>query len=708
MSCGLLTGQLAPNASDLVMRRHFLSAKAVLTVAAVTNQPHLLWNNAAEHCTAYFRALDERLETPPAESIEPNATAAYSMAGQFLSRLLKIRAVTHYAYEVSQLVEAAMSLASRLPSTFVSRMWTSLMPGIDAGVLFRHMGAVAECHLQTDRKSLVHAERGMTYIDEILSQSADQPTLDTENILQVRAELLLLSGRFAEASEQAVALEDSSDLFFREYAVTIKARCQLNTGQPELAVETLAAVTPTADQALDRWRATWMGDNADGYWATQTNAYSPPEDSQVICRLLSLAADDAADMPAFLGAASQSTGFLADSLFQDRQKWADRMRTVVDNGLSGSNRVRMLPTEPPATIPAVVDIDPMAALDEIFPQLVDGAALVQVIKTQEGILTWVARKKDGDVSVTVAPDRPNANRLAEAHKPWAHAYFNFLRHGAAAPEFEAKAAAVFSGLMDEVGSNWGDLLQGLVDDGVTQLVFVGDDLVDIPLHAVPTGSGKERLIDRVPVTYVPSLGALHACIIRKRIDESERKGVALKSMINSDLDSAVAIADALAATLETKSCNMASGAASFWTDVAAAQVLHVDARTTHHARLPFDSVIGAGWLDLSIAELIAGLNLPHCEFVSNVPGESVFPSLLRAPGFDLAAVFLAAGARNVLSSTWVVNNELAFELTQAYFKHWVSGSAPAEAFQQALRHLRTERPALADFHWAGMRLVGAP
>ena len=300
------------------------------------------------------------------------------------------------------------------------------------------------------------------------------------------------------------------------------------------------------------------------------------------------------------------------------------------------------------------------------------------------------------------------NSLADAHKPWAQAYFNFLRHGVASPEFEAKAAAVFSRLMDEVKRNWGKLLRGLIDDGITQLVLVGDDLVDIPLHAVATGSENERLIDRVPVTYVPSLGALHACISRKRFDESGRKGVALRSMINCDLDSAVTIADALAATLETKPCNMATGAASFWTDLAAAQVLHVDARTAHHARIPFDSVIGAGWLDLSIAELIAGLDLPHCEIVSNVSGESVFPSLLRAPGFDLATVFLAAGARSMLSSTWVVNEELASDMTQLFFQRWVSGSAPAEAFQQALIHLRAERPTVADFHWAGMRLVGAP
>ncbi len=82
--------------------------------------------------------------------------------------------------------------------------------------------------------------------------------------------------------------------------------------------------------------------------------------------------------------------------------------------------------------------------------------------------------------------------------------------------------------------------------------------------------------------------------------------------------------------------------------------------------------------------------------------------MLRAPGLDLAAVFLAAGARSVLASTWVADDGLASALTRMFFQHWVTGQAPAAAFRGALLDLRSEHPALADFQWAGMRLVGAP
>lgn len=706
MACGRLVEQLAPNSQDLAFRRHFLSSKAALAVAALTNQPHLHWDDVAERYTAYFRAIYDHLETLPAESVEPNATAAYSFTGQFLSRLLKLAAVKHYALEVSQLIEIALGLASRLPSTFVSRMWTTVMPGMDAGIFFRQIGAMAECSLQLDEHSPDHAKRGLAYIDEILSQSEVQSAPDLEIYLQIRAELLLLSGRNAEASEQAETLESSPEPSVRECANAIKARCHLKTGNPELAAELLAQVAPTTDQALERWRTSWIGDAAEGRWTAQADKFSPLQDQQLIWRLQAVAAADLDSMPVFLETTNRSTGFLVDSLFQDRQEWVDRMRAAIGNKPSGSNRVRALPPERPIEKTTVAELDPMDTLDEILAQLVDGTALLQVINTEEGILTWVARKRGGEVSLFVAPDRPDAKRLTEVHAQWSRAYFNSMRHGAGSPEVNAKCEALFSGLMDEVRRNWGDLLQGLVEDGITQLILIGDDLVDIPLHAVLTGDGNERLIDRMPVTYVPSLCALRVCTSRTPLNESQRGGVALRSLIDSGADSADA--DAVATTLGTPLHKLAPVDASFWSDAAAAQVLHIVAHATHNARAPFDSLLGAGWLDLDVAELIAALDLPQCEIVSNVACESAVPSTLRAPGLDLAAVFLAAGARSVLASTWVVRDELASELTQLFFRHWVSGQAPAEAFQRALRQLRAQRPTLPDVYWAGMRLVGAP
>jgi len=702
MACGRLVEQLGPDTPDLALRRLFLSAKGALVAAVLTDQPHLVWKNVAERCTAYLHALDHHLDALPGESVESNATAAYSFAGQFLSRIHKHRAVENYADEISELVEVALGLSDRLPSSFVSRMWSHVMPGTDAGVLFREIGALAARSLQSDEDSAEHAETGLTYIDEILSQCADQSAPDLERILPIRAELLLLSGRHTEACEQAELFANSSDPSVRTLSVVIKARCNLTLGNPESAAESLAQVAPTTDHALEEWRANWFGDTGDGIWIDRPDAFSMPVDSQRIWQLQAVAAADSEDMPSFLGAASRSTGFLADSLITDRPQWVER--------LLEANGVRAPVPDRQIAMPTIAAVEPMVAIHEIFEQLADGAAVLNVTNTEEGILTSVARKRGNDVSITVAADRPNVKRLTEARKAWCRAYLDSLRHnnGSPAVEGEGEGAASFSGLMDEVRRIWGDLMRELVDDGINQLILVGDDLVDIPLHAIPTGSGDERLIDRVPVTYVPSIAALRACMSRTLSTQSRRRGIALRSLIDAELVSAHLEGDPIADILDTKPGNLSPDAASFWADAAAAQVLHIFAHAAHNARVPFDSLIGAGCLDLRVAELIAGLDLPQCELVLNIVCESALPSTLRAPGFDLSAVFLAAGARNVLASTWVVSDDLASKLAQLFVERWLSGHAPAEAFQRALRRLRAEQPTLPDFCWAGMRLVGAP
>ena len=153
------------------------------------------------------------------------------------------------------------------------------MPGTDAGVLFRKIGAAAERYLQIGEDSAQHAKTGLTYIDEILSQCADQSAADLDQILAIRAELLLLSDRHTEACEQAEALQSSSDPSVRTVSVVIKARCDLTTGNPQAAAESLAQVAPTTDHALEEWRATWIGDTGDRYWTDRSDALSMPLDS---------------------------------------------------------------------------------------------------------------------------------------------------------------------------------------------------------------------------------------------------------------------------------------------------------------------------------------------------------------------------------------------------------------------------------------------
>jgi hypothetical protein len=688
--CGRLVEQLAPESPDLALRRHFLLSKSALMVAVLTGQPHLLWDKAAGRCVAYLQSIDQHLEQQPGEVIESNAMAAYSFSGQLLSRLKEYRAVANYASEISQLVVVALELERRLPAAFVARLWNSVIPGADAAVLFRQAGAEAELAMQLREGSQDHARKGIAYADEILLRSRDKAVPDLGRTLQIRVELLLLSGKFTEAMEQADALENLPDQAGVTQAIVLRAKHHLQQGDPESAAAILGEIAPTADQALENWRASWMGSGGDGNWVQHTEGSRSPENDQEIGRLQAVAAADQGDMQGFLSAAERSAGFDLGPILKEGQKWADVAQVTTGD--------RWTEPDPSSTQAEVANVEPNAALDDIYARLDDGTVLLQIIRTEAGFLTWIARKQDEGISQFIAPERPNPNRLIEAHNTWSRAYFDTQRP-------EADRASVFSRFVDEVSQNWGDLLQGLMDDGASQLILIGDDLVDIPLHAARTGSGDERLIDRMPVTYAPSLLVLRACIARTPVQADRRRGLELRSLTEAESDSA----RALAGTLETKLRRMAPPIdASFLADAAAAQVLHIVARASQNARLPLDSLLGAGWLDLSFAQLAAELNLRQCEVVANLACESALPSMLRAPGFDLSSVFLAGGARSVLASTWLARDELAAELVQLFFRLWVTGQAPSAAFREALLEVRSGQPSLKDFEWAGMRLVGAP
>lgn len=696
VGCGRLVRRLAPESADLALRSHFLFAKSALMLAVLSGQPHLGWDTAAQQCIAFLRAIQKHLDALPADAIEANALAAYSFGAQLLSRIHQNRTVGHYAAEVSQLVTVALALADRLPTALAGRIWNSVLPGTDAGVFFRQVGASAEKELQVGADSVEYAEKGVAYADAILSGAGNRPITDLANLMQTRAELLQLAGRHSEAAEQIADLENLPDPAARQLAVFLKARLHLQQGSTQVAAELLAQIAPTVDQALESWRASWSGVAAEGHWTVDPATLPLPQRYREIWELEAACAADLGDLSGFLAAADRHSGFLADSLLRERQQRADPASKA------GGNHIT---TDPASPVTTVASVEPAIVLDSVFARLADGTALLQLLGTENGILTWVARKDGEGVSQVVAPGRPAAKTLREARKAWSQSYLASRWRGAADPNARIDAADSLSELMDELERNWGALLRGLVDDGVTQLVLIGDDLVDIPLHAVRIGPGDDRLIDRLPVSYCPSLTVLLAGVARQPVEVARRQGLRFCSLAEADS----AAADRLADILEAKPRRLGPPIDnSFWSDASAAEVLQIAARTGHNARTPLESILGPGWLGLTFSRLLAGLDLPRCDLVSILSGESVLPSILRAPGLDLASIFLAAGARNVLASTWLASDELAAGLQHSFTQRWVTGMAPAVAFRDALLHIRSERTSLTDFDWAGMRLVGAP
>jgi CHAT domain-containing protein/tetratricopeptide (TPR) repeat protein len=77
---------------------------------------------------------------------------------------------------------------------------------------------------------------------------------------------------------------------------------------------------------------------------------------------------------------------------------------------------------------------------------------------------------------------------------------------------------------------------------------------------------------------------------------------------------------------------------------------------------------------------------------------------------QLARAFFYAGARNVLASHWPVDDEVASRITVRTLALEQAGTKRAEAFQQAMREIRTEaaKPEWAHpFYWAPFVLIGS-
>ena len=194
---------------------------------------------------------------------------------------------------------------------------------------------------------------------------------------------------------------------------------------------------------------------------------------------------------------------------------------------------------------------------------------------------------------------------------------------------------------------------------------------------------------------------------REPADSAGRTGLELGVLAGHD--SPDGDANVIASLLESEPRHFAApDDADFWEGIASSRVLHIGGRARLNGRLPLESELDVGDSSVTPADLLTRLRLSHCDVVSAMAAESSLATMARPPGFDLAAILLTAGARNVLTSCWEAEEELVSAMTRAFFEHWAQGVQPGWAFQKALLSLRSAQPTLPDYRWAGLRLVGAP
>lgn len=323
---------------------------------------------------------------------------------------------------------------------------------------------------------------------------------------------------------------------------------------------------------------------------------------------------------------------------------------------------------------------------------------------------------DADLRLLLDGD-PSAGR-----RGWLFAYREMLAAGEDealdSPDPQVRAAAeeaaeaAFGTWQDEIGRALDDLGRLLVGPLVEALrgagVAEGERLRIVPskwlsllpLHAAALPDGR-ALVDVHPVSVLPALWLLD-------LDARAARPAYLTALVADELPHAAGEAAAVAATFGSSRLLRA--------DTEGVQALAglLD-RTTHlhlvcHGTFDWAHPAGSGLLlsdgRLLGTELLARLPLGDTELVTLAACESGMTESDRTPTelIGLPGSLLAAGARTVLSSLWVVDDEVTAGFMADFYTRLLADGDAAGALAQAQRSLRDAGHS-DPFTWAAFALV---
>ncbi len=725
-----LTRHLAGSAIPLKLWGHFLSTKGFLTLATLEESTSpAKCRRLLEEAKDYVDAFVEHLaEIDPAKLEEELGVTYSATVGALLHLVVDRRALGSLDDDIATLVDAQINLASRISAELMERVWHRTMTGFDAAGFVRLVGACSNGNLALARDDLDRARRALSHADAFLSRRELTADLK-ERIAVVRAMMLHKLGRVNEALTQLRELPKDPEEPDRRSNATLEAECLFELGDLSQARSLLLTAAMTPDDAIQDWRTQWLATTPAGNPMTDLRLSSPLEKSQPEWRLLAMIDAKLGDLNRAQEWVEYATGFLVDSLIRDRLEWIATMRArlsgpainlrawgvpsqwddEIERDLLAPAGLAPTVPQPTAVIsnPTKPSVSSLEALREILESGKGRSALIETLSTEHGILTLCARLHEGEVRIEAAPTTPKSNEMFSHLRNWDQCYLKRLRHNQEIGDLDSEASTLFERVLEETEKIFGSVVMNLVADGITDLMFVADDLfVDLPIHAIRLEPSGQRLIDHVRVSYAPSVYALWVSLQRDCLATNKRRTLALRGLIDLSLAAADAEARDVAAILGSARFDLDPTATEFWAQMSAAEVLHIVAHGRHNVLTPLSSLVMAGWVDLGLTKLIAGLDLPRCDVVSNLICESAYPAVRRAPGLDISSVFLAAGARTVLASTWVVRDDIASSFCRLFFKHWVSGMRASQAFQESVVDIRMSEPGMPDWCWAGIRLVG--
>lgn len=347
------------------------------------------------------------------------------------------------------------------------------------------------------------------------------------------------------------------------------------------------------------------------------------------------------------------------------------------------------------------------ALGTLIGEIPAGTALLVPVVTTQGsaALLLPAGPGGGDTTHAILLDSLRVAGLAKLVSDWLTAYLAWVR----AP---ASLARLQTGLDTLTATLWTELM-GPVHErlrtwaGFEQapvVVMPSGWLGLLPLHAASrTQDGSERTFgEDHPVSYTPSLRALHAC--HRRRAEKQRAGRRLMAVGNPTGDlhfaeievasiSALFPADTSGGERVTRLEAAAATQAAVIRAVAGCQYLHFACHAEFHWSDAANSGLKlAGGDALRLTDILSpGIDLRASRLVTLSACETGMAEFRSMPDefIGLPGAFLEAGAPAVISSLWPVADLSTSCLMTEFYRLHLSGLSAAEALQSAQQWLRT-------------------
>jgi CHAT domain-containing protein len=222
----------------------------------------------------------------------------------------------------------------------------------------------------------------------------------------------------------------------------------------------------------------------------------------------------------------------------------------------------------------------------------------------------------------------------------------------------------------------------------------------LPFHALH--NGDRYLIERSEISYAPSAAIFHQCLQRgeQSLDQALLMGVsdAQTPRIASEIESLSAVLpNAISFVGETATTE------ALRRNSAGASVVHLACHGQFRSDNPLFSALklADGWFTVRDAHSLrldnALVTLSACETGVNAvaPGDELI---------GLARGFFAAGARSVLLSLWMVDDETTDQLMVDFYQEMKRGRSLSASLRAAQLRTMAEKP--HPFFWSPFVLVG--